>query len=201
MKKIPCIECDDKLLEYVKPFLIKWGYHITNAVQFDSFPYLALNCDGMLGVCTSITSIRLTNYDRELITDVEEFLERAAELKGFTYKKKQKDMKLSDLKPGMIVKTKKEEKFLVLFINNEMIFSSINNYIDSSSYNEDLTCKSFSDLTIVEVFVPVIKTSLLELLTSNYSFLESIWKREEILEVTMEEVAKKFGVKEIKIKQ
>lgn len=202
MEKIPCIECDDKLFKYIEPFLKKWGYDFYHTIfDWNTLPILVLNYVGDLGDCTNVEKEVINHYNRELVTDVEEFLERAAELKGFIYKKKQKDMKLSDLKSGMVVRTREKGSFLVLFVNDEIIFSSIDYWISSSNYNEDLTHSSFSELTIIEVLVPESKTTIPKLLDLDYPFLKSIWKREEALEVTMEEIAKKFGVNEIKIKQ
>jgi hypothetical protein len=65
---------------------------------------LAINITGNLGLYNSLSSSCADSYNRELVTDVEEFLERAAKLKGFTYKRKD-IMKINgiEIKPGMVL--------------------------------------------------------------------------------------------------
>lgn len=91
MEKTPCIKCNSQLWEYIKPYLEKWGYAIYNIDNFNKYPLLVLNyyanCD------FNVTNLKIVGKDhpsRELVTNVEEFLERAARLIGLTYKKKKR---------------------------------------------------------------------------------------------------------------
>lgn len=88
MKKIPCIKCDQKLWEYIEPNLEKWEYQFIDIGYFEACPILVLNSDGILGLCINLSTFTIDEYDRELVTNVEEFLQRAAELKGYNYKRK-----------------------------------------------------------------------------------------------------------------
>lgn len=56
MKKIPCIKCNDKMWEYIKPYLEKWGYDTTCRVlkMWKQFPVLTINSGRTLGICEDI---------------------------------------------------------------------------------------------------------------------------------------------------
>lgn len=88
--KIPCIKCTPKLWEYIKPYLIKWSYKTDSFVkQFNKrCSILILNWSHKIGYYGFGSETHLDDKDRILIDDVEEFLERAATLQDFTYKRK-----------------------------------------------------------------------------------------------------------------
>ena len=81
---IPYIECNDRLWAYIKPYLIKWGYNISNIDKWRNFPYLIINRDNILGEVTNVDRSG-ESYTRTLVKDIDEFLTKAAELMGFNY--------------------------------------------------------------------------------------------------------------------
>lgn len=124
MKRIPCIKCNSQLWEYIKPYLEKWGYIISGIVDWTSFPILVLNFDGIFGECSNVENI---STNRELLTDVEKFLEEAAKLKGHTYKRnnmKTITIQISDDCEIQIVK-KEEKKETVIRTYQDLIDNEI----------------------------------------------------------------------------
>lgn len=87
---IPYIECNDRLWAYIKPYLIKWGYNISDIDKWRNFPYLIINRDNILGEVTNIDRSG-ESYTRTLVKDIDEFLTKAAELMEFTYTDSYKD--------------------------------------------------------------------------------------------------------------
>lgn len=86
---IPCIECNQKLWEHLKSYLEKWGYQNENVTaSWDDYPLLVLNYDNSIGYMANLFISKSAFFNRELVTDPEEFLTRAAKLKGFEYKPK-----------------------------------------------------------------------------------------------------------------
>lgn len=105
MEKIPCIKCTPELWEYIKPYLEEWNYHTfyVSEGSWLRYPILILNNAGSLGTCNNWGDDVSSKYNRELIANVEEFLERAAKLKGFTYKRKDMEFHGIEIKAGMII--------------------------------------------------------------------------------------------------
>lgn len=106
INKIPCIKCDSKLWEYIKPYLEKWRYtfeHITET-NWKNYPVLVINIASDLGICGNIDTYSEC-YDRELTNNVEKFLEQAAKLKGFIYERKDV-IKIHgiEIKPGIVLR-------------------------------------------------------------------------------------------------
>lgn len=87
---IPYIECNDRLWAYIKPYLIKWKYNISDIDKWKNFPYLIINRDNILGEVTNIDRSG-ESYTRTLVKDIDEFLTKAAELMGYTYIDSYKD--------------------------------------------------------------------------------------------------------------
>lgn len=110
-KKIPCIKCNQKLFEYLWPYLQKWGYkEIVPIVSWECSPILVLNVNYHVGRITNVVASCSDACDRELVNDPEEFLARAAALKGFEYKpnnnnSKTKTMAQIDLRNSKITET------------------------------------------------------------------------------------------------
>lgn len=193
MNKIPCINCDSKLWEYIKPYLEKWDYkpYITFG-NLEAYPLLAINITGNLGLYNNLSSSCADSYNRELVTDVEEFLERAAKLKGFTYKRKD-IMKINgiEIKPGMIITIEKREFWIVFPIKNSLAvvhygftcWNQIDDFI--AKYGAKIT--SIRDMSIG---VDLINGDVL-------------WEKSEKVTISMDEIAKKFGypVEQIQIKK
>lgn len=116
MNKIPCVLCNSELWEYISPNLIKWGYkyYIESDPKWDLFPILIINWCGNIGNLNNDNYASIKNHNRKLLTNIEEFLEKAAELKGFIYKRKD-TMKINgiEIKPGMVIETKYNENWVV----------------------------------------------------------------------------------------
>lgn len=114
-EKIPCIKCNKKLFIKVRPMLESWGYLIDTVTvigPWTGFKLLVLNYCNTLGYIAIVPYNELSRLyaDRELVTDPEEFLTRAAALKGFEYKpnnniSKTKTMTQIDLRNSKIIET------------------------------------------------------------------------------------------------
>lgn len=79
MNKIPCIKCTPELWEYIKPYLEKQGYSSDSLyIDIKNYPLLVINAFGDKGKYNLDGMSVCENYNRELITNVEEFLERAS---------------------------------------------------------------------------------------------------------------------------
>lgn len=107
MEKIPCIKCTPELWEYIKPRLEEWGYKpYATFGNWEEYPLLVINVTGELGIYNNVNESCLNGYDRELTNNVEDFLEKAARLKGFTYKRKDvMKIKGIEIEPGMVITT------------------------------------------------------------------------------------------------
>lgn len=206
MNKIPCIKCTPELWEYIRPYLKEWGYKIGEHYHkyLNTFPYVVLNNCGEFGSCANYEVPNEIQFNRELVTNVEEFLERAAKLKGFTYKRKDmKEFTLNDLQPGMIVEYRNQERRLVVLINNVLHLISPDCFLTNiqSVYNNDLTYKYDKMLDIIKVYKITTVRGLKEML--NLCDSKLIWERKEIKEYTMQEIADKLGipVEQLRIKK
>lgn len=198
-EKIPCIKCDSRLWEYIKSYLEEWNYHIWEIVNLKNCPLIVINADNIIGRVNNLPLSFRTINNRELVTDVEEFLERAARLKGFTYKRKdimEKEFDVNKLEVGMIVEYKSGERRLVLSdLEGNLFLSGICNF--------KRTLFEFTgELEIYKVYKIKGKTYLENLLT-NPNMLELIWEKPIEVELTMQEIADKFGipVEQLKIKK
>lgn len=192
--KIPCIECNKKMWEYIKPYLDKWKYvNKVDISQWEKYPLLVINSCGSLGLCTNYSISHNLHNSRELVTDVEEFLERAAQLKGFKYKKEMKEFKKSDLKPGMVVEYDDGRRRIVLKDSNDNLFLASDNCICSLiSFNNNLINERHSDLTINKIYEIDSICNIDCILEGEY--LKLIWERPQTVELTLQEIAEKFNV-------
>lgn len=198
--KIPCIRCNAELFTHIKPFLDKWGYKNVGVYGnvWEVCPLLIINLDGNIGRYINTCFNFKDAYNRELVDDVEEFLYRAALLKGFIYKKTMFTKK--DLKTGMVVKTRNNTMSLV--VDDKLI--SIGGFGRLTDYNDDLTITDEPDsniqsgFDIMEVYDDV--TCWGSGFSLGLSYVEKkergtlVWKRKEIKEVTMQEIADKFNI-------
>lgn len=102
--RIPCIKCNEDIWAYVRPYLIEWGYVDHTYPNWCLYYILVINDSGDLGICNNYFKGNEIGYNRELVKDVEEFLERAAALKGFSYNRKD-CIEICDIKvkPGMVL--------------------------------------------------------------------------------------------------
>lgn len=198
MEKIPCIKCNSQLWEYIKPYLEKWGYIISGIVDWTAFPILVLNFDGIFGECSNVEKVNASAKNRELVTDVEKFLEEAAKLKGYTYKRNNmKKFTKADLKSGMVVETARKKKALV--VNNMIIYNT--SFDNLENYKEDLTNRIIPELDIIKVYEQ--SDFWGRGLSNGIEHGELLWERGELVEVTMQEIADKFGVpiEQLRIKE
>lgn len=106
-----------------------------------------------------------------------------------------KDMKKSDLQTGMVVQTKSGHRFFVFRQGEKVNLFNNQNYC-GKSLQDDLTNSADSNLDIVEVFQPEKIYHLAATLATN----NSIWKREETVELTLQDIANKFNVSVDKIR-
>lgn len=187
MEKIPCIECTPKLWKYIEPYLKEWGYSIFVGSNFSRYPYLVINAMGILGECRAYSVPSVGDYNRILLTNVEEFLERAAALKGFTYKRKDV-MKINsiEIKPGMIITCENGTDYIVFPTKKGLAFANITVGEWTTTIPEDII-------------------AIRDLVEGGYLTSGKIlWKKpKEKIVLTMDEIAEKFGynVEQIQIKK
>ena len=151
-EKIPCIKCDSRLWEYIKPYLEEWGYIIEDISSFNTSPLLSINRYGLLGQCTNF-SMKCKNYhDRELVTNVEEFLERAAKLKGFTYKRKimeEKEVKIQ-VPEGYEIDKENSTFECIKFKKKDLTLAEIFNESVNPTYNIELACSTAAHMDKID---------------------------------------------------
>lgn len=185
MEKILCIKCNSQLWKYINPYLIEWNYDCDSYIEdnFDKFPILIINNLGNIGECNNVSIDYVKKYNRELVTNVEEFLERAAKLKGFTYIRKDIiQINGIEIKPGMIISTSSEILWIVFPIKNELAVVS---YYSNSWY----LLKSFIKFFKEDIEV-IYDLSTGDSITSG----TILWEKSKEIVITKEQVAEKFNV-------
>ncbi len=108
-------------------------------------------------------------------------------------------MKKSDLKPGMVIEYANGERRLVIEFNDELFFLGNYGWGRLKDYPEDL--ENFNrNFSIDKIYKPRFMTGLDSMLKDVYN---CIWERPKSVELTMEEIAEKFGidVEQLKIKK
>jgi hypothetical protein len=114
-------------------------------------------------------------------------------------------MKKQDIQLGMVVEYHCGKKALVISVNDEVLFSDTFGYMRLKDYNDDLTVIDRHDDSgkwdIDKVFKVTLGCSIDTMLSGN--FLKLFWERQKEVELTMDEIAEKFGipVKNLKIKK
>lgn len=190
-EKIPCIKCDSQLWEYIKLYLKEWGYKIVCIANIKQFRLIVINYTNNLGYVANVSSNNnLRDNNRELVTNVEEFLERAAKLKGFTYKRKnimEKEFDVTKLEVGMIVEYKSGDRRIVLSDSEGNLFLS-----GLDRFKDSIHCY-MREFEIYKVY-KIKKTSNLNNLLTDCDMLELIWEKPKKVELTMQEIADKFGI-------
>lgn len=185
MEKIPCIKCNSLLWDYIKPYLEKWGYKesIIFTNDWDYYSYLVLNHNAKFGIYCNVGDSVITHYNRELIDNIEEFLERAAKLKDFVFIKENKiQINGIEIKPGMVISTSSETFWIVFPIKNELAVIS---YYSSSWYLLKDFIKFFKE-DIKVIYDLAIEDSI----TSG----TILWEKSKEVIITKEQVAEKFNV-------
>lgn len=115
------------------------------------------------------------------------------------------EMKKQDIQLGMVIEYHCGKKALVISVNNEVLFSDNNGFMRLKDYNDDLLVidrHNTSDMwDIDKIFKVTVECSIDTMLNGN--FLKLLWERQKEVELTMDEIAEKFGipVKNLKIKK
>lgn len=198
--KIPCIKCTKDTWEYIRPFLIRWGY--INAPSFnnkyyDLYPLLIINFGGKFGIYNLDGETVACDYNRVLINDVDEFLELAAELKGFNKRNNIIEINGIEIKPGMVFRTDKHTGYdlyvVIPLLHDELgvvrysggYWNTLSNFI--ATYQDDIiSIRDLSDCS--------------ETLMSLGG--KVLWEKPKKIIITIEEISKKFNipVEQIEIK-
>lgn len=112
-------------------------------------------------------------------------------------------MKKSDLKTGMVVETRNGEKYLVMYspdFGKRVFISFDGGFLDLKDYLEDLTFRqpkyirkfNSHDFDIVKIYT--LGETLFDILyDKNRLQYKTIWQREEIKEMTIDEIEKELG--------
>ena len=143
-EKIPCIKCDSRLWEYIKPSLEEWNYHIWEIVNLKNCPLIVINADNIIGRVNNLPLSFRTINNRELVTNVEEFLERTAKLKGFTYKRKIMEEKEVEIQVPEGYEIDKENSTFecIKFKKKDLTLTEIFNESVNPTYNIELACST-----------------------------------------------------------
>lgn len=196
MEKIPCIKCTPEIWEYIKPYLKEWGYKTDSfAKQFNkTFSILILNWSNKIGYYGFGATTHLDDEDRILIDDVDEFLERAATLQGFTYKRKS-IMKINgiEIKPGMGI-------FIYdRLAENLHVVIPIKGGLGVIAYGASFTWYTLDD------FLERYSSSIVAICDIPNSVIEGdiLWEKPQEIVITMQDIAEKFNcpVESIRIKK
>lgn len=113
-------------------------------------------------------------------------------------------MKKSDLKPGMVVEYANGDRRLVIEFNNKLFLLSNDKWGDLGYYTLDLKCPGTGDFDINKIYQPQFMTGFDSMLKDVYDCIyDCIWERPKPVELTMKEIAEKFGinVEQLKIKK
>lgn len=111
------------------------------------------------------------------------------------------EFKKSDLKNGMLVKTRNGNSYIFIEYPDMHIFVRRDGYNRIGEYKEDLTINrghNDDELDIIEVYEPVQYITTLNI-EQEIVKATLIWKREEVVEMTVSEIEKKLGIKNLKV--
>lgn len=188
----PRIKYDPEKWEYIKTNLEEFGYNLLCLSRWEFCPYIVLDFVGNVGKCSNLSERESSN--RYEVTNVEEFLEKAATLISKQYKRK--DMvKINgiEIKPGMVITTNNIAHWVVfpfeeglgVVCYGDKIWGSIGNFI--LNYKKDIT------------FIRDKVSSINNSLTSG----KVLWEKSKKVVITKQEVADKFGIslKNLRIKE
>ena len=194
MEKIPCIKCTPEIWEYIKPYLKEWGYELRATCSWDVYPLVVINECGTLGRCNNYQLFSKDEYNRELVTDVEEFLKRAAKLKGCKYVNK-KVVKINgiEIKPGMgIFVDSRLAKNLYIVIPTKRGLGVVAYGAPFTWYTLDNFLEVYSSRIVAICDIP-----------NNFIEGDILWEKPQEIVITMQDIAEKFNcpVESIRIKK
>lgn len=196
MEKIPCIKYNSQDWDYIESNLIKFGYEISRLTSWEVSPYIVLNLGNNLGRVSNIDKIAVLkdSYNREIVYNVEEFLERAAHLKGRDYVKRD-IMKIHDIeiKPGMGI-------FIYdRLAENLHVVIPTKRGLGVVAYGESFTWYTLDN------FLERYSSSIVAICDIPNNFIEGdiLWEKPQEVVLTMQDIANEFGisVEQLRIKE
>ena len=135
-----------------------------------------------------------TAYDFNYSTycDVRFFLKEGYTILEWSDFRKEKEMTKKELKTGMVVEYRNGDKRIVLLDTpiGDALIGNIG-WVDLYYYTNDLRNATASGFDIVAVYEPYHKREMRSLCWNEQ---KCIWRRSEVKEVTLSEIAEKFGV-------
>lgn len=178
-----CIKCTSELKDYITPFLKEWGYKTTflGGTFEEEFSVLMLNWNDDENFYGFASENIVKSSKGIVITNAEEFLEKAAMLKGIKYNRKDKNMNQEftkvSLKPGMVVEYEDGQRRLVLPTEKGLSLIGENGTVGNlnDSFNDDLTHKVFCSRNIVKIYN--VKTNCVISDLFKDDFLTLIWEQ------------------------
>lgn len=106
-----------------------------------------------------------------------------------------KEMKKSDLTSGMVVRLRDRSKRIVIETDKGLLFSGNGTYFFDGCLNDSMVRVKTPAIDVMEVYKVSEGSEIAKILDpDNDSKLTLIWKRPEVMEVTMQEVAEKLGI-------
>ena len=176
------------LVDYLVTNHYKWRYSDVDKESITRSDVLYMGDDNYLSYSSLVTFKQCLEDDYELVV-FNDLIQ----------------MKKLDLKRGMVVEYHCGKKALVISVNDEVLFSDTFGYMRLKDYNDDLLVIDRHDDSgkwdIDKVFKVTLGCSIDTMLSGN--FLKLIWERQKEVELTMDEIAEKFGipVENLKIKK
>lgn len=82
--KYPCIKCTQQLYNKIKNILIDIGYKESKLTDFKYDNILVINLADGFGQISNVCESSINGYNRYLCSNIQEFLTKACELKGYT---------------------------------------------------------------------------------------------------------------------
>lgn len=81
--KYPCIKCTQQLYNKIKNILINIGYKESKLTDFKYYNILVINLADEFGQISNVCESSINGYNRYLCSNIQEFLTKACELKGY----------------------------------------------------------------------------------------------------------------------
>lgn len=105
----------------------------------------------------------------------------------------EKEFTLGDLKVGMLIENKEGEKFIIAeTIDGRLIGTNETGFTDLKNYDTDMTCWEFAPYDIMKVYNKPERNR--RFYTCDTTNRDLLFQRKEPKELTMQEIADKFGI-------